>query len=143
MKLLQLKPRSAVILVCVSSSPARQPKSLSRQAVSKGHERVSVIGGMALIRHCFAFSIAHRSGHFGAANRPRRIGATAYERGRLSWWPLSFQTKCAMSALGTSRHFAAPQNLVVIGGIADIRPGSPASMTLGNMRQNGVRTLAA
>jgi len=26
---------------------------------------------------------------------------------------------------------------------ADIGPGSPASMTLGNMRANGVRTLAA
>jgi hypothetical protein len=27
-----------------------------------------------------------------------------------------------MSALGTSRHFAGPQNLVAIGGIADIGP---------------------
>jgi hypothetical protein len=39
--------------------------------------------------------------------------------------------------------FAAPQNSVAIGGIADIGPGSPASMTLGNMHANGVRTLAA
>jgi hypothetical protein len=31
--------------------------------------------------------------------------------GRLSWRPLSFQTKRTMSLIGTSRHFAAPQNL--------------------------------
>src|SRR5450759_322046 len=41
---------------------------------------------------------------------------------------------------GHSRHC---NNLSAIGGIADIRPGSPASMTVGNMRANGVRTLAA
>src|SRR5450631_2703697 len=41
------------------------------------------------------------------------------------------------------RPFAAPQNLAAIGAIADIGPGSPASTTLGNMRANGVRTLAA
>src|SRR5450759_5529999 len=41
---------------------------------------------------------------------------------------------------GHSRHC---NNLSAIGVTADIGPGSPASMTLGNMRANGVRTLAA
>ena len=48
-----------------------------------------------------------------------------------------------MSPIGTSRRFAAPQNSVAIEGIADIGPGSPAPMTLGNMCANGVRTLVA
>jgi hypothetical protein len=47
------------------------------------------------------------------------------------------------SAYGTSRHFAAPQKSVAIGGKADIRPGSSASMTLGNMRANGIRLLVS
>src|ERR1019366_9352361 len=38
----------------------------------------------------------------------------------VSWRPLSFQSKRAMSPIGTSRHFAAPQNSVAIRGIADI-----------------------
>src|SRR5450830_594376 len=45
-----------------------------------------------------------------------------------------------MALSGHSRH---RNNLSVIGLTADIGPGSPAPMTLGNMRENGVRTLAA
>jgi hypothetical protein len=36
--------------------------------------------------------------------------------------PPSFQTKRAISAIGTSRHFAAPQNLGTIGVTANIDP---------------------
>src|SRR5664279_1227057 len=73
-----------------------------------------------VIRHAFAFSIAHRSDHIGEANRPRRIGATAYERGRLSWRPLSFRTARAMSAFGTKRTFKNRRSMSAFGGIADI-----------------------
>src|SRR5450759_1858980 len=47
-----------------------------------------------------------------------------------------------LSSTLPSRHFAAPQKSVAIGGIADIRPGSRASMTLANMRANARRVVA-
>src|ERR1019366_3190476 len=62
---------------------------------------------------------------------------------RIDWSGHVIASYHRMSAIGTSRQFAAPQKSVAIGGIADIRPGSRASMTLANMRANGVRTLAA
>ena len=48
-----------------------------------------------------------------------------------------------MTRMAQSGHSRHRNNLSVIGLTADIGPGSPASMTLGNMRANGVRTLAA
>src|ERR1017187_3256402 len=42
------------------------------------------------------------------------------DEGRLSWRPLSFQAKRAMSACGTSRTFAAPQHFVRYWTRADI-----------------------